>query len=79
MRIRARRLGLPAALVAAAAVATALPALPRGDDPVPPPAEPPPTAPLGVITNEPTVEYVPGQLVVGIADGASRTEVHAAR
>jgi subtilisin family serine protease len=78
MRIRARRLGLPEAVVAAAVVATALPALARGDGAVAPPTEPPPGASLELVTSEPTVAYASGQLVVGIADDATRTEVQAA-
>jgi subtilisin family serine protease len=78
MRIRTRRFRLPAALVAVAAVAVALPALARGDDPVPPSTEPPSASPFELVPNEPTVEYASGQLVVGIDDDATRTEVRAA-
>lgn len=76
--MRVRPLSLPEALIAAAAVATALPALARGDGAVPPPTEPPWAAPVEFVTNEPTVEYASGQLVVGIADDATHTEVQEA-
>jgi subtilisin family serine protease len=72
-----RRRSLLGALIVAVAVASGLPALARGDDAVTPPEESL-AAPVGVMTNEPTVEYVAGQLVVGLADEATRTQVQAA-
>ena len=65
-----------AAAVLATAVGVALPALARGDDAGASSEDP--TQALEVVTNEPTVQYAPGQLVVGLADDATRAEVRTA-
>jgi subtilisin family serine protease len=68
---------VPAALLASAALAIGLPALALGDDATDPSAEAPPE-PIGLVTNEPTVEYAPGQLVIGLEDDATKAEVKTA-
>ncbi len=65
-----------AAALLATVVAIALPALARGDDSGTTPEDVTPT--LEVVTNDPTVQYAPGQLVVGLADDATRAEVRTA-
>jgi hypothetical protein len=60
-----------------AALAIGLPALALGDDATDPSAEPSPD-PIGLVTNETAVEYAPGQLVVGLEDDATKTEVKTA-
>jgi subtilisin family serine protease len=65
-----------AAAVLATAVGVALPALARGDDAGASSGDP--TQTLEVVTNDPTVQYAPGQLVVGLADDATRAEVRTA-
>jgi len=76
-RFSSPRCRVPAALLATAALAIGLPALALGDDA----AEPPPEAapdPITLVTNETTVEYAPGQLVVGLEDDATKAEVKTA-
>jgi subtilisin family serine protease len=65
-----------AAALLATVVAIALPVLARGDDSGTTPEDVTPT--LEVVTNDPTVQYAPGQLVVGLADDATRAEVRTA-
>jgi subtilisin family serine protease len=77
MNLLKRRRSMLGSLVVAAAVTTALPGLARGDDALTQPAELAP-ARVGLVVNAPTVEYAPGQLVVGVADDATRLEVQAA-
>jgi subtilisin family serine protease len=76
-RFSTPRRRLPAALLATAALAIGLPALALGDDATDPPAEAVP-APIGLVTNETTVEYAPGQLVVGLEEDATKAEVKTA-
>ena len=76
-RFSTPRRRLPAALLATAALAIGLPALALGDDATDPPAEAVPD-PIGLVTNETTVEYAPGQLVVGLEEDATKAEVKTA-
>ena len=75
-RFSSPRRRVPAALLATAALAIGLPAFALGDDAADPPAEAP--NPISLVTNETTVEYAPGQLVVGLEDDATKAEVKTA-
>jgi subtilisin family serine protease len=76
-RFSSPRRRVPAALLATAALAIGLPALALGDDTNGPSAEAAPD-PISLVTNETAVEYVPGQLVVGLEEDATKTEVKTA-
>jgi subtilisin family serine protease len=76
-RFSSPRRRVPAALLASAALAIVLPALALGDDATDPSAEATPD-PISLVTNETTVEYAPGQLVVGLEDDATKAEVRTA-
>jgi subtilisin family serine protease len=77
VKLSKQRRSVLGSLFVAVAVAAPFPAPAEGDDTSTRPAEPPP-APVELVPNDPTVEYAPGQLVVGVADDATRTEVQAA-
>ena len=76
-RFSSPRRRVPAVLLSTAALAIGLPALAHGDDATGPTAEAAPD-PISLVTNETAVEYAPGQLVVGIEDDATNTEVKTA-
>lgn len=60
-----------------AALAIGLPALALGDDAPDPSVEAAPD-PISLVTNATTVEYAPGQLVIGLEDDATKAEVKTA-
>jgi subtilisin family serine protease len=76
-RFSSPRRRVPAALLATVALAIGLPALALGDDATEPSAEATPE-PISLVTNETAVEYAPGQLVVGLEEDATKTEVKTA-
>jgi subtilisin family serine protease len=76
-RFSSPRRRVTAALLATAALAIGLPALAHGDDATGPTAEAAPDA-ISLVTNETSVEYAPGQLVVGLEDDATKAEVKTA-
>ena len=76
-RFSSPRCRVPAVLLATAALAIVLPALALGDDATDPSVDPAPD-PISLVTNETTVEYAPGQLVIGLEDDATKAEVKTA-
>jgi subtilisin family serine protease len=64
--------------VLAVTVVIGVPGLARGDDAVPPSEQPSSAITIERVTNEPAIDYAEGQLVVGIADDATRSEVQSA-